>query len=772
MPPVRTMYTREELLRIASLASAMDLGPEVLRKFDVIEVAEPVPGPKRRESELNFKSSVLTDNFSTSTAITTTGPNGSGNTGGKANHSSGMNGGGSNNHTSSSSTPGYSAGGGRGCDNRRGGGNGGRDDSGSGSFKQSGYDRFAPPEGRFSRGSRNQETFEEGIEYELRQSALQKKRVAETMEREDRKGEHLRQALEKFKQEGNDAAAAEAERETDEIERLLAGITMIDDAPKTVVRSRFFSAQGPMTASAEPPTAMPLPPPPPAATTLSFGTTASSSAPATTGVPQASVLATPAKSGTPGYATGPWSSMKSDSNLWSTAPSMASALKQSLQQPSSPAATSPPLQIRSQQPALQQSQPPTRPASDPQPGKSMGTVAAATSTNSVSAQSSSGSGGFGVHAPAQASLPAPPQGSVLGSASGNSNTGIGAAIGGKAGVPTSAGQPQGPPHTSPQTPSPNLPQASRPAPATATKPAPRSGGSTGVPTGAWSAAELEFLLKKGTAVKSSAPALPSSTGASATTAQKTQPITAAELESLLMKRARQGSGATGTGMSTLPPSPPQFQQPPPPQQASLLFANPAKTPTMPANSNPAVAPLSLPQQLPASMMAPNGAMLTPKQPLPPPPPPMPSQMPTHPQPQPPHHSQPQQHQQSPWVAMPRPPQAPPASQPSGNGSPMHNTPPLQPLAAKMQHPASMMPNGLQMPMQMNPQGQYFVDSAQLQRVYMTGQPMMFRRPDGTVFMQTQHMAQPQPQQAPPHPQQPFNPFGTNAQFLFQQQQRR
>nr|5WB5_B Chain B, Uncharacterized protein [Leishmania major] len=50
-PSVRTMYTREELLRIATLASAMDLGPEVLRKFDVIEVAEPVPTPKRRDAE-------------------------------------------------------------------------------------------------------------------------------------------------------------------------------------------------------------------------------------------------------------------------------------------------------------------------------------------------------------------------------------------------------------------------------------------------------------------------------------------------------------------------------------------------------------------------------------------------------------------------------------------------------------------------------------------------------------------------------------------------
>ncbi|AYU83203.1 hypothetical protein, conserved [Leishmania donovani] len=791
MPPVRTMYTREELLRIATLASAMDLGPEVLRKFDVIEVAEPVPAPKRREAEPNFKGSVLTDNFSTSTTITNSGPNGGGNSGGKGGHNSGMNGGGSSssNHTGSSSTPAYGAGGGRGGDNRRGGGgNGGRDDnSNSNSVKPSGYDRFAPPEGRFNRGNRNQETFEEGIEYELRQSALQKKRVAETMEREDRKGENLRQALEKFKQEGTDAEAAEAEKETDEIERLLAGITMVDDAPKAVVRSRFFSAQGPTATSAEPPATMqPSPPPPQASTTLSFGAPASSIASSTTGAPQASVLPTPANSGTQGYARGPWSSMKSDSNLWSTAPSMASALKQSLQHSLPPADASPSGQIKPPQPASQQSQPSSCPASTSHQAKSMDAATANASANSTGAPPASGPASFGVPAPAPASPPAPTQSSVLGPANGHSSTNIATAMGAKTGASSSAGQSQAPPHTPPQTPPHSQSQPSRPAPATAIKAAPRSSGSTGVPTGAWSAADLELLLKKGATMISSAPAPPPSTATPATTAPKTQPITAAELESMLMQRARQGRGATGIGMSTLPPSPPQFQQPPPPQQAPLLFANPSKTPPMPASSNPTSAPLSSPQQLPASMkMAPNGAMLQPKQPhqqqqpLPPPPPPMPPQMPAHsqpqsqpqPQPQMQPQMQPQQHQ-PPWMAMPRPPQAPPAPQPNGNGSPMHNTPPLQPLAAKMPQPAPMMPNGLQMPMQMNAQGQYFVDPAQLQRVYMTGQPMMFRRPDGTVFMQAQPIPQPQPQQAPPQQQPPFNPFGTNAQFLFQQQQRR
>ncbi|KAG5467537.1 hypothetical protein CUR178_01181 [Leishmania enriettii] len=776
MPSVRTMYTREELLRIAALASAMDLGPEVLRKFDVIEVADPVPAPKRREPEPNLKSSVLTDNFSTSTTATNAGPNGGGNTGGKSNHNSGMNSGASN-------TPAYGAGGGRGGDSRRGGGvNGTRDDSNNGSnFKHSGYDRFAPPEGRFARGNRNQETFEEGIEYELRQSALQKKRVAETMEREDRKGEHLRQALEKFKLEGNDAEAAEAQKETDEIERLLAGITMIDDAPKTVARSRFFSPQGPATASVESPAVVHSPPPPPsAAKAPSFGASASSNVLATSSAPQASVLATPANSGMPGYATGPWSSMKSDLNLWSTAPSMASALKQSLQRPLSPRSTSPPAQMKPSQPASQQSQQPARPPTATQQPKGMGAAATTTSANTASAQSISGSASFGVSAPAPTHLSAL-QSSVQGLSNGSASADITAAMGFKTGGLSNGGRLQTPPRAPSQASPHSQLQPSRSSPATAAMSAPRSGGHTAIPTGAWSAADLELLLKKGATVLSSAAAPPSGAAAPAAAAPKTQPITAAELESMLMQRARQVSGAAGAGMNAIPPSPPHFHQPPPPQQASLLFANPVKAPPMPTSSNAAAVPLSPSQQLPAGMkMTSNGAVLPPKQqhqqqqPLPPPPPPMPPQMPTHTQSQPQlqPQQQSQQQQQPPWMAMPRPLQAPPASQPNSSGSPMHNTPPMQPLTAKMPQSAAMMPNGLQMPMQMNAQGQYFVDPAQLQRVYMTGQPMMFRRPDGTVFMQAQPMSQPQPQQVPPQPQPPFNPFGTNAQFLFQQQQQR
>ncbi|GET92919.1 hypothetical protein, conserved [Leishmania tarentolae] len=794
MPPVRTMYTREELLRIASLANAMDLGPEVLRKFDVIEVADPVPTPKRRETESTFKGGVFTDSFSTSTAITHAGPNGGGNSSGKGNHSSGMNGGGNGNHTGSSSTPVYGAGGGRGGDHRRGGGgNGGRDDNHTNSSKQPAYDRFAPPEGRFSRGNRNQETFEEGIEYELRQSALQKKRVAETMEREDRKGENLRQALEKFKQEGNDAEAAEAEKETDEIERLLAGITMIDDAPKTVIRSRFFSAQGPTAASAEPSaTVQPSPALPQASTSLSFGAPASNTTPATTGGSQASVLPTPANSGAQGYARGPWSSMKSDSNLWSTAPSMASALKQSLQHslPSAEALSS--AQVKPTQPESQQSQSSTCPSSSSQQTKNIGAATTNASATSTNTPSTSGPAIFGAPAPAPAGPPASSPSSVLGTANGHSNTNIAAAMGTKAGVSSNAGQPQASLQTSSQSSPQSQSQSARPPQSTVIKAAPRSGGSAGVPSGAWSAADLELLLKKGATVISSAPAPPTSTAAPAAIAPKTQPITAAELESMLMQRARQGRGGTSTGMSTLPPSPPQFQQPAPPQQAPLLFANPSKTPPMPASSNNAGAPLSSPQQFPGNMkMTPNGSMASPKQmhqphqqqQLLPPPPPMSSHMPAHSQPQtqpqpqpqpqlqiqPPMQSQQPQHQ-PPWMTMQRPPQAQPTPQSNGNGGSMHNTPPLQPLTSKMPQPAPMMPNGLQMPVQMNAQGQYFVDPAQLQRVYMTGQPMMFRRPDGTVFMQAQPIPQPQPKQAPPQQQPPFNPFGTNAQFLFQQQQ--
>ncbi|KAG5466983.1 hypothetical protein LSCM1_01161 [Leishmania martiniquensis] len=755
MPSVRTMYTREELLRIATLASAMDLGPEVLRKFDVIEVADPAPAPKRREPEPSLKTSVFTDNFSTSTTATNTAPNGGINTSAKSNHSS--------------SSPAYNGGGRRG-----GGGNGGRDDSNTGgNFKHPVHDRFAPPEGRFTRGNRNQETFEEGIEYELRQSALQKKRVAETMEREDRKGEHLRQALEKFKQEGNDAEAAEAQRETDEIERLLAGITMVDDAPKTAVRSRFFSTPGPTSASAEAPAVAQSPPSSSSAAAPSFAASASSSGLPATGAPQASVLATPANSGTPGYATGPWSSMKSDLNLWSTAPSMASALKQSLQRPLSPMSTSPQTHMKPPQPVSQQPQPPSRSLTAPQSAKSMAAAATTTPANTVGAHSASGS----------VSLSASPQSSVQGPTNGNCSNDITAAMGVKAGASSNAGQLQTSPRTPLQTPPHSQQQQSRPSPNAIAKAAPRSGGTAAIPAGAWSAADLELLLKKGATALSSVPAPQSS---AATAATKTQPITAAELESMLMQRARQGSGVAGAGMNNMPPSPPQFHQPPPPQQAPLLFANPVKAPQIPASSNSIAVPLSPSQQLPTGMkMAPNGAMLPPKQPhpqqqqqpLPPPPPPMPPQMPAHTQTQPqlqPHpQPQPQQQQQQPpWMAMPRPLQAPPSSQPNGNGSPMHNTPPLQPLASKMPQPAAMIPNGLQMPMQMNAQGQYFVDPAQLQRVYMTGQPMMFRRPDGTVFMQAQPMPQPPPQQVPPQPQPPFNPFGTNAQFLFQQQQRR
>ncbi|KAG5492818.1 hypothetical protein JKF63_01398 [Porcisia hertigi] len=781
MPSVRTMYTREELLRIATLASAMNLGPEVLRKFDVIEIADPVPAPKRREPEPNSKASVFTDNFSTSTANSNVGHNTGGHTTGKANHSTGINGGGNNSHTGNSNTQAYGSGGGRGGDSRRGGGgHGGRDENNSTSSKQPGYDRFAPPEGRFSRGNRNQETFEEGVQYELRQSALQKKRVAETMEREDRKGEHLRQALEKFKQEGNATEAAEAEKkETDEIERLLAGISMVDEAPKTVARSRFFSAQAPTAANTQPTAATQPPPPPQASTTSPFGLSGSCSSPVSAGAPQASVLATPANNGTPGYVAGPWSSMKSDPNLWSTAPSMASALKQSLQQPLAPVTTSLPAQIKPPQPASQQSQAPANSPRSSLSTKSMGVGAAPTavSAHSTSGQLASGLGSFGVSAPASKSLPVPLQSSVQGPSNGNGGTNIAAGMNAKAGDPGNARQPQTPPQTPPLTPPYTQSQPSRPE-ATTAKAAQRSGVSTTLPSGTWSAADLELLLKNGATLISSAPAPQSQ---ASTTAPKMQPISAAELENMLMQRARQGSGTSATGMTAMPPSPPQFPQSAPQQQQTMLpFSNSGKAPHIPASSSAAAVPRSPPQQHPTGMkMVPSGAML-------PPPPPMPSQIPGHPQ-----HSTQQlqtqqqqqqqqaqsQQQQPPWMAMPRLAQAPPPPQPNGGGSSAHSTPPQQPLAAKIVQTATMMPNGLQMPMRMNAPGQYFVDPAQLQRVYMSSQPMMFRRPDGTVFMQAQSMPPPQPHQVLPQQQQqqqqpPFNPFGTNAQFLFQQQQHR
>jgi hypothetical protein len=778
MHPLRTVYTREELLRIAALANGVEVSSDIIDKFNVIEVSESTAIVKRRETDLaapgapgdNSTSIIGSGLASNNTSVkpnSSGGANGTGN-GGSGGSSSANNGG--LGHSNAGPTLTHHA---RNNSDGRRGGNNGRDDAGGNSNNNTnnrrtgedrrtgGYDRFAPPEGRFSRGNRNQETFEFGVEYELQQSAMQKKRVTETMEREDRRGEQLKQALEKFKQADTEPESKDAvNKEVDEIERLLAGITMSDDTqPKTVVRSRFFSAQAPAAAAA--PTAPAQVQPPVQAQTqsqsqaqlqqqqLSAPATAAAAPPATSNASpvssssHAKVLMTPSNSGTPGYAASPWGNVKNDPNLWATAPSMASALKQSLQQqqqpgattsPSSPAQTKPatPPQLKSPSQPPQQPPPPTPPVTTSTP-PAMGGNAGVSPLPTMTAQGgaattlmnfSTASTAAGVAGPAPSSA-----------STGGASTSI-AAMGIKASVLGLSSQ------------------QSHPTSAT-----PPAGANPPTPSRAWTAAELEQLLKSGKAVPTAAPPPPPSSSHLAAVPPQPTPakvFAAADLENMLMQQARQGAASTRNSTQVQPtmpqpmqqpqaqpqpqpqpPTPPQ--QPMPPQPAPPQFMTSVKTPTMvpqhTANTMGSfvggTVPRSPPQQFSTGMKVPLSPPMLPHQP------------------------QPQQPQQ-PWMAVPQPQQVPQQQSLPQHPSGLHITTPQQP-----QHVSKMPLPNMSMPIMMNAQGQYF--AAPPQSFFLPGQPVMFRRPDGTVFMQ------PAPQPQPP--QQPqFNPFGTNAQYLFQQQQ--
>lgn len=228
------IYTKKDLKALSRSLGDFSLSPEQMSKFDVIEVGDPTPNfSKRRDPE-----------------AATEDPSGS------------------SHHTNSSSGP-ASSGTGRG----RGGGDrerergddrcdtdGGREEGSRNGNRRNNPQpnaRFAAPSNRSAgwRGNRDQETFVEGLKYELERNAEHQRNLQETIQREERR-EEKQQKLDLQQQAREVHQTAQQRKEEDaegkeEIERLLAGINVGDEKAGSTRRSRFFSGDGNTTTANE-----------------------------------------------------------------------------------------------------------------------------------------------------------------------------------------------------------------------------------------------------------------------------------------------------------------------------------------------------------------------------------------------------------------------------------------------------------------------------------------------------------------------------------------
>lgn len=285
LPPTRVVYSREQLLALEPLATTMTLQPESVLKFDVIEIGDPVPTFKRRDPErvdgpsppAAAAAAAAATNGSGSRGIERDERGGNGAAGGEFRRPEDRR---DDRFARPVRTSGGKERGGAGCFGRGvssssgGGGGGGSGGGGTGAGQN---DRFfgISRDGREACGAnRNQETFDEGVKYELERNAEHMRRIQETLDKEGNRNErdHDRDSAKAASQSHEDHGR-------DEIERLLAAVS---DESRTgnTRRSRFFS-----------------------------DTTAQSDAPAPSSVPSAAG---------PSYGSG--NQWKADNSMWSTAP--------------------------------------------------------------------------------------------------------------------------------------------------------------------------------------------------------------------------------------------------------------------------------------------------------------------------------------------------------------------------------------------------------------------------------------------------------------------